>query len=353
MRHGSARGKAGEDVHTIGAVDIDRQVLVVAEIGNNHEGDRGLAEELIGRAAEAGAGAVKLQAIRPERLVRGDQAERLAQLRRLCLAVEDLEHLAGVAKAAGVLFLATPFDVDAVALLDPWVPAFKVASGDNDFVALLEAVGATGKPVLLSTGGTDLAGVRRAIATLESGFEASGAGTKRHPLLVLLHCVSAYPTPPDQANLRAITSLAALGHPVGYSDHTLGIEAAVLAVALGARVVEKHFTLSKTHSTFRDHQLSADPREMKDLVARVREVELLLGDGVKRIMEAERGVVAAARRSIVAVRDLEAGRTLSRRDLDWLRPGDGLPPEATSRLLERRLRRPVAAGRPLSLDDVE
>ncbi len=330
----------------IGPVDLDKDVLVVAEIGNNHEGDLMLAEDLIALAAECGAQAVKFQSIRPEELVRPDQHARLAQLRRICIPEEAHIRLAKRAEMAGVMFLSTPFYLDAVDLLDPLVPAFKIASGDNDFVPLLRRVAATGKPVLLSTGMADMDLVRMAVRELEEAWR----GCKRASALVLLHCVSAYPTPPVQANLRAILTLASLGYPVGYSDHTLGLDACLLAVALGARVVEKHFTISKTRSEFRDHKLSADPQELRELVDRVRGAAAMLGDGDKRLMPDEQPL--SARRSIVAARPMQQGDEVSEGDLAWLRPRDGLAPGCESALVGRVLREPVNAGDRLMLNDI-
>lgn len=325
----------------IGAVDLTRDVLVVAEIGNNHEGDFARAQELIHRAAEAGAKAAKFQTIVPERLVSPLQSARVEQLRRFAFSYEQFARLADTARRAGIMFLSTPFDVESVRHLDPLVPAFKVASGDNDFVALLEAIAATGKPVILSTGMASIDDVRRACDTIEKVWRGRGVA----PGIVPLHCVSAYPAPAESANLLAILTLAReTGRIVGYSDHTLGIEAAVLAVALGARVIEKHFTLSKTQSDFRDHQLSADPAELAELVRRVKAVQSMLGDGTKALQPVEEAVAKAARRSVVARRDLPAGHVLSVADLDWLRPGGGLRPGEESAVVGRPLRRAVAAG---------
>lgn len=333
----------------IGHVDIDSEVLVIAEIGNNHEGDLALAEDLIGMAAEAGAQAVKFQTIVPEELVAPEQVARLAQLRRFALSADDHRRLAAAAHAAGVMFLSTPFSLSAVELLAPLVPAFKVASGDNDFVPLLEAVAASGKPILLSTGMADLDAVARAKAVIENSRPSAAAAA---PGLVLLHCVSAYPTPGAEANLAAIRTLATLGTPVGYSDHTLGTAAAVLSVGLGARVIEKHFTISKTHSDFRDHRLSADPAELRELVDRVREANVLLGDGVKRTMPDEKATAEAARRSIAAARSLPAGHVLRMEDLAWLRPAGGMRPGEEAALLGRPLTRAVGAGERFSPKDV-
>lgn len=330
----------------IGNVDLDKDVLIVAEIGNNHEGDLALAEDLIARAAACGVQAVKFQTIVPERLVGPDQTQRLEQLRRFALSDAAHRRLHRAAANASVMFLSTPFDLGSVAMLDPLVPAFKVASGDNDFVPLLECIAKTGKPVLLSTGMTELAGVKAAMEPLRRVWRETNAD----PGLALMHCVSAYPTPAVEANLRSILALASLGATVGYSDHTLGVGAPPLAVALGARVIEKHFTISHDHSDFRDHKLSANPAQLKELVERVREANILLGDGVKRVMPSETETAKAARRSIVAIRDLPAGHVLAWGDLTWLRPAGGLPPGREAALIGRRLRRSVQAGGRLGPD---
>ncbi len=330
----------------IGPVDLDREVLIVAEIGNNHEGNVALAEQMIGLAADAGAQAVKFQTIAPEHLVALSEKDRLRQLRRFALSRADHERLADAAAKAGVLFLSTPFFLDAVDWLSPLVAAFKVASGDNDFAPLLEAVAATEKPLIVSTGMLDFDGARDAKTIVDEVWNARNV----NPGIVLLHCVSAYPTPIEEANLSAIHELVPLCDAVGYSDHTLGIDAAVLAVALGARVIEKHFTISKDHSQFRDHQLSADPDELAALVERVRAAEVMLGGGGKRLLESEAATAGAARRSIVAGRDLAEGIRLTLADLDWLRPAGGISPMQTKRFLGRSLTRAVKQGERITPD---
>lgn len=333
----------------IGDVDLSCEVLVIAEIGNNHEGDFGLAVEMVHAAAAAGAQAVKFQTIQPERLVSATQAARIEQLGRYAFSRDQFAELAGIARAAGAMFLSTPFTPDVVPWLDPMVPAFKIASGDNNFTPLLAAVAATGKPILLSTGMTDLAAINQACHTIENAARARGQPCE----IALLHCVSAYPTPPEQANLRAIATLAReTGKVIGYSDHTLGVDAAVLSVALGARIIEKHFTLSKTQSDFRDHALSADPAEMAELVRRVRLAQTLLGTGEKILQEGEMPTAAAARRSIVARAALPAGHLLADADLDWLRPGGGLAPGQESLILGRCLTQAVARGEMIKPDMV-
>jgi N,N'-diacetyllegionaminate synthase len=324
----------------IGPYDLDQQVLVVAEIGNNHEGSYELAERMVARAAEAGAGAVKVQVIVPDRLVSVSQVERIRQLSRFQLSPAQFERLAEVAQRHSVLFLATPFDLESVRFLAPLVAAFKIASGDNNFFPLLERVARTGKPVIVSTGLQDLDEARHTKEFFDRIWRAEGMDAG----LALLHCVVNYPTAPADAHLLAIRSLQTLGVTIGYSDHTLGIEAAVLSVALGARIIEKHFTLDKQQSDFRDHQLSADPAEFAELVRRVKQAEVLLGSGRKRRQPSETDVITRVRRSIVAGRDLEAGTVLRWDDLSWVRPGDGLPPGQEGAVLNRKLVRSVHKG---------
>ncbi|MEX2643697.1 MAG: N-acetylneuraminate synthase family protein [Acetobacterales bacterium] len=333
----------------IGEFETSDRVLIIAEIGNNHEGDRGRAEAMIAAAAEAGADAVKFQTIVPERLVHPSETARLAQLGRLCLSYEDFGRLAEAASRCGVLFLSTPFDLDSVRFLEPLVPGYKIASGDNDFVPLLEAVARTTKPVILSTGLLGISEVVRSKACIERVWAQTGkAGA-----LALLHCVSAYPTPPEEANLGAIRDLAGLGCTVGYSDHTIGIEAAVLSVGLGGRIIEKHFTLDKNLSDFRDHKLSADPADLKTLVRRVREAETMIGSAGKQPMASESASGASVRRSIVAGRDLAAGHVLAFEDLNWLRPGGGMEPGREGEILGRTLRKGISAGDRLTAEAFE
>lgn len=324
----------------IGSYDLDQEVLVVAEIGNNHEGDLELAKRMVARAAEAGAGAVKFQVIVPDRLVSASQTERIRQLSRFQLGTAQFEQLAEVARQQNVLFLATPFDLESVRFLAPLVAAFKIASGDNNFFPLLEVVARTEKPVILSTGLLCLAEVRQSKEFIEQVCRERGVA----PGLALLHCVVNYPTVPANAHLLAIRSLQTLGVTVGYSDHTLGIEAAVLSVALGARIIEKHFTLDHNQSDFRDHQLSAEPAELAELVRRVKQAQVLLGAGEKCLCPDEEEVLPRVRRSIVAGRDLEAGTVLAWEDLSWVRPGGGLPPGEEQRLLHRKLARSLRKG---------
>jgi N,N'-diacetyllegionaminate synthase len=333
----------------IGSVDLEKDVLVVAEIGNNHEGNFATAVHLVKAAAQTGVRAVKFQTFRTEHYVSRKDTARFARLKSFELTFDQFSDLRRLARSLGLLFLSTPFDLQSAAFLMDQVDAFKIASGDNDFYPLLECVAQTGKPILVSTGASDVAKVDSAVEYIRRSWAAVGTPWK----LALLHCVSSYPTPLEQANLRAIRFLADRhGCTVGYSDHTLGIECACLAVAAGARIIEKHFTLDKGFSNFRDHQLSADPREMALLVERVRQVEAMLGTPAKAIQPCEQSVVPVIRRSIVANGDLRSGHSLAAVDLTWVRPSGGLPPGQEHLIIGRTLSRDVTAGEQLTPADV-
>lgn len=318
----------------IGRIDLDRRVLVVAEIGNNHEGDSDTAHRLVRAAADAGADAVKLQTFRTEHFASPSDPERFERLRSFELDRADIESLQRLASSLGLLFVSTPLDLDSAAFLEPLVDAYKIASADNLFYPLLELVAATGKPVIVSAGLSSTERIERSVAFLRRQWSAAGLEER----LAVLHCVSSYPAPPESVNLASIGFLREqLGCPVGYSDHTLGIEVCELAVAAGARVVEKHFTLDKQASDFRDHQLSADPDDLRQLVERIRRVEEIVGSPGKAVQPAEAELEPLVARSLVAAADLPAGHVLERCDLAWTRPGGGLAPGEEGRVLGKAL----------------
>ncbi|MGE5417647.1 MAG: N-acetylneuraminate synthase family protein [Acidobacteriota bacterium] len=333
----------------VDSFDIGKEVLVIAEIGNNHEGSFTLAEEMIGLAADAGVGAVKFQTIVPTKLVSVSETERIKQLSRFQFTYEQFEKLAQTAQKAGLMFLSTPFDIESAAILDRFVPAFKISSGDNNFYPLLEVIAGTGKPVIMSTGLTDMTGVAYSKAFIENIWREQNIVQD----IAILHCVSSYPVGPEQVNLQAINTLKQLGCTVGYSDHTLGIDASLFAVALGARIIEKHFTKDKNYSSFRDHQLSADPQEMTELVKRIKELAVLLGSEAKELQTCEEAALLSMRRSIVADRDISKGSFLTINDITWVRPGSGLSPGQECRILGRQLNRSVKRGEQLLFEDFE
>ena len=329
--------------------DTEKKVFIIAEIGNNHEGSYTLAEEMIGKAAEAGACAVKFQTIVPEKLVSISQKDRIEQLKRFQLTYDEFERLNKVAKHENILFLSTPFDIESVHFLNSIVPAFKIASGDNNFFPLIEVIAQTGKPIIMSAGLIDLLEVRKTIDFILNIWNENAIDQD----IAILHCVTSYPTALEEANLSAIKELQSLNVTVGYSDHTIGIEAAVLSVALGARIVEKHFTIDKNYSDFRDHQLSADPNEFSQLVERVEIASKLLGQSRKTVQESEKLVMEKIRRSIVARKDLDENTVLTLDDISWVRPGGGLAPGNEKIILGKRLKEKVAVGELITLDNLK
>lgn len=334
----------------IGSIDLDAKICVVAEIGNNHEGHFDLAAELVRQAAACGADAVKFQTYRTERFVNAADRARFDRLKSFELTPGQFGQLAELAHSLGIAFLSTPLDLESARFLSGIVDAFKIASGDNTFDPLLRAVARTDKAVVLSSGLCDLGQIAASKRVIEREWEA--AGIQRE--LAVLHCVTSYPAPPQEANLAAIPLLAReLGCTIGYSDHTLGLTACLTAVALGARIIEKHFTLDKQQSTFRDHQLSADPADLRALVQGVAEVNMLLGRSRKALQDSEVPLLPLVRRSIVAAADLEPGHEITWGDLMWTRPAGGLPPGDESRLLGRVVRRRVPFGERILPADID
>ncbi len=335
----------------IGTHDTARRPLLIAEIGNNHEGDPGLALELAHAAVEAGADAVKVQIIDPARLVNIAQADRIAQLERFRLDRAVFVEMARRVRERGCLFIASVFDCTTLLEVHRELDAIKIASGDLDFDPLLEVAASTDRPIILSTGMATMDEIERAVAIIAKGTVAPLVLAER---LAVLHCVSLYPTPLEHANLRAIAQLATkIGVTVGYSDHTLGLEAAMVALALGARIIEKHFTLDKTRSSFRDHSLSAEPPELAELAATMRVFDAMIGSGARDGPMVDAGTRSIARRSIVAARSLPQGARLQPSDLDYVRPAEGMPPCETQWLIGRRLRGPVARHALIRKTDVE
>lgn len=331
----------------IGDFNTEDKVLIIAEIGNNHEGDFKIACEMIEAAADAGADAVKFQTITPSRLVSAIDHSRVVQLTNFSFSPEQFKELKNLSDRKNLIFLSTPFDLQAIEWLNHLVPAYKIASGDNDFWPLLEKVAQTGKPVLISLG---LGKINEA-QKLQSFITEIWVKRKlSYPGLGFLHCVVSYPTPDEEAFLCNIHSIKIEGITPGYSDHTLGTKAAELAVACGARIIEKHFTLDKSHSEFRDHKLSADPDEMRGLVNAISKVEQLLGRNQPTLQKCEAENETKVRRSISACRNIAVGEIISLEDICWVRPRHGLEPGREHLLLGKKLTTPIQEGESFTLN---
>lgn len=334
----------------IGEFDLKEKVLVVAEIGNNHEGNFNLAKDLVRKAAECGVNAVKFQTFKTEHYVSRSEVARFNQLKSFELSHSQFEELSRLTHSLDLLFISTPFDLVSAVFLETMVDAYKIASGDNNFYPLIGRVAQTGKPLIISTGSSDAGDVGKIVSFVRERLPGQDVSRK----LAILHCVSSYPVALEQANLRSIQYLReSFDCAVGYSDHTMGVEASVMAVALGAQIIEKHFTLNKQFSNFRDHQLSADPDEMRELVQRIRIAESMLGVSMKIIQPCEESAIGTTRRSIVAGADLAQGHRIIWSDLTWIRPAGGLSPGEEHVLLGKVLKRSVRFGEQLRMSDVE
>ena len=305
-------------------------IYIIAEAGVNHNGSLAIAKSLAEAAKEAGADCVKFQTFKAEKLVsrsarkaayqegttgEGTQADMLKQLE---LSYDEFRELKAHCDRIGIQFLSTPFDPDNIAFLDTMdMPFWKVPSGEVTNAPYLAAIGKTGKPVVLSTGMCTLEEVGAAIRVLRE----NGSGEIR-----LLQCNTEYPTPFEDVNLRAMATMReAFGLETGYSDHTRGIEAPIAAAALGAGIIEKHFTLDRNMEG-PDHKASLEPGELAAMVQAIRHIELALGTGVKTPSPSEQKNIAAARKSLVAARAIRQGETLTAENLAVKRPGTGVSP---------------------------
>lgn len=333
------------------------RVFIIAEAGVNHNGSLDMALQLVDAAKQSGADAVKFQSFKADQLATRSahkaayqerttsQAEsQFDMLKRLELDRAAHERILRHCEDRGIQFLSSPFDLPSIDLLAEMnLPVYKVPSGELTNEPYLRKIGAKGKPVILSTGMATLGEVEEAINTLR----AAGAGQ-----LTLLHCVTEYPAPYAEVNLRAMHTLKlAFGLPVGYSDHTPGIEVSIAAAALGAEMIEKHFTLDRSLPG-PDHAASLEPGELKAMVTAIRNVEAALGTGIKAPAPCEIPNISVARKSLVAASSLPAGHKLQEQDLNIKRPGNGLAPKLMPALVGRTLRVAVEQDALIRWDDL-
>lgn len=343
------------DGHEIGP---GNPCFVIAEAGVNHNGDVALAHKLVDVAADAGADAVKFQTFDPKKLVSssaamaeyqvantGKQETQAAMLERLVLPKAAHADLQKRAKDRGITFLSSPFDEASADFLEELgVPAFKVASGELTNHPFIAHLARKKRPLLMSSGMSDMVEVAEALAVVEDNGR---------PPVALFHCVTNYPAAPADSNLRAIATMqSAFRWPAGWSDHTEGTAVSFAAVAMGASLVEKHYTLDR-NMPGPDHKASLAPDELKALVSGIRLLESTRGDGAKKPRPSEIPLIAAARKSLHAVRALPAGHVIAAGDLIALRPGTGLSPARLTKIIGRRLVRALASGEILQESHLE
>ena len=319
------------------------KTLIIAEIGVNHNGDVSTAKKMIEVAKECGADIVKFQTFNTDALTSkfakmaeyqkkniGEEKSQKDMLKSLALSYDDFRELADYCKKVGIMFLSTPFDIGSVYFLDSLQDIWKIPSGEITNYPYLVEIAKTKKKIILSTGMCTIDEVEEALKVLKT----NGATD-----ITLLHCTTDYPAPLESVNLKAMLTLKEkFGCPVGYSDHTKGIEVSVASVAMGAEVIEKHFTLDR-NMPGPDHKASLEPNELKELVDAIRNVEKAIGDGNKKPTESELQNRNVARKSIVALKAIKKGELLSEDNLTTKRPGNGISPMRWNEILGTRAKR--------------
>lgn len=331
----------------------DNKALIIAEIGVNHNGDFDTAKRMIEVAKNCGVDIVKFQTFNVDALTSG-QAEmakyqkdnigktetQKEMLSKLALSQEQFKELAKYCKEIGITFLSTPFDIESVRFLNPIQNIWKIPSGEITNYPYLVEIAKTGKKVILSTGMCTLDEIKEALGVLTYN------GTKD---ITLLHCTTDYPTPLESVNLNAMLTLKEeFGYPVGYSDHTEGIEVDIAAVAMGATVIEKHFTLDR-NMPGPDHKASLEPDELKEMVRAIRKIETALGSSEKQPTKAELENRKVARKSIVAAKDIKKGETFTTENITTKRPGTGISPMRWNDVIGQKAVRDFAADEIIEL----
>ena len=319
-------------------------VFVVAEAGINHNGNVKIAKNMISSAKDCGADAIKFQTFRA-----GDLASKKSKFFKIFKKVEiDYTHLGELsdhAKKERIIFFSTPFSEEAVDVLaDLHVPAFKIASGDITHIPFIKKAASKKKPIIISTGMSNFAEIDFAVKAIKS---------ERNNKIIIMHSVTSYPTPSSDANLRAINTLQCrYKYPIGYSDNGAGILVPIIAVSLGARIIEKHFTLNKKMNG-PDHSFSADPNELSLLVKKIRETEIILGDGKKNPQPSELQNIQHARRSIITLVDIKKGDKLTYSNIAIKRPGIGIMPLNFHKVIGASAKRNIKIDQPIKWSDIK
>lgn len=322
-------------------IGYNNPCYIIAEAGSNHNGDFENAKKLIDVAVEAGADAVKFQIFKAEKLYSKktpdfdylEDKNTFDLIKDIETPRDWIEDLADYCEKKGIDFLASPFDYEAIDLLEPYVPAYKIASFEIVDLELIKYAAEKGKPMIISTGMANLCEIEDAVNAVKSTGNDD---------IILLHCNSVYPTPTDIVNLRAMDTMKeAFKYPVGFSDHTLGIHIPVAAVARGASVIEKHFTLDREMEG-PDHSFAQEPDDLKRMIENIRDVEEALGDGLKTPSEKEKEEnYQKGRRSVHAGEEIPKGKTISREMLIVKRPGYGIKPKHIDKIIGKKAKKDI------------
>jgi N,N'-diacetyllegionaminate synthase len=324
-----------------------KKTFIIAEIGNNHEGSFHVACKLIQEAKKAGVDAVKFQTYKTERYVSINESGRFRNLKKFELSKEEFYKLSLLAKRNNLKFISTPFDLDSAIFLNKIVDCFKISSGDNNYYQLIEKVLGFKKTTFISTGLLNFKEISNLLIFIKNiRFNYSK--------LAFLYCVSAYPVPYNEANLLSIKFLKKkIPFTIGYSDHTLGMYGSVAACVLGATIIEKHFTLDNNYSKFRDHQLSLNPKNMKNLVDSIRLIEKMMGKEEKVLQSSENKNLFSMRRSIYSYKDIEKNSKIDPNNINIVRPFKLLGPNYLKNVIGKRAKIFIKKNSAISATDLK
>ena len=326
---------------------LKKNVFIIAEVGNNHEGNFTVAKKLIHQAAKSGVDAVKFQTFKTENFIRKKDKKRFQQLKKFELSYNQFRSLRKLAHKKKIKFISTPLDLESADFLIKNVDLIKIASGDNNFYPLIDRVLKSKKPVIISTGMTNALQIK----SLTNYIVKAIGKTAAEKRISLLHCVTSYPVEDKFANLRSVEYLVKNSKlTIGYSDHTLGNEACIAAVAIGAKVIEKHFTLNKKFSKFRDHALSADYKDLKNIVSGIRKVEKQLGGFNKEIQKPEKKLIKTVRRAAYADKDIFPGEKINLKNTKFLRPAQTSNFFNLKRIIGKKIKKTLFKNQKINLD---
>ncbi len=329
-----------------------KKVMIVAEIGNNHEGNFKIAKKLIDKAKSCKVDAVKFQTFNRNLFYASNQKKSHKKLKKFNLSFNEFKKLSQYAKKKNLIFFSTPLDLISAENLNTIQNLFKVASSDNNYFDLITKIISFKKDVIISTGYADI----KLIKKIENKILNRWGNKKNKLNLAFLHCVSNYPTKFEESNIFSIKYLKknlSKRTIVGYSDHTIGIETSLLAVSLGARIIEKHFTLDKKFSNFRDHSLSSDPKEMRNLVKKIRLLEKMMKNDKKTPQLSEIKSIKLNRRSCATSTNLKAGEKIFEKDIIGVRPMLGIPINSKKIFIKKKLKKNLKMGSILKLNQVK
>ncbi len=333
-----------------------KKIFIIAEAGVNHNGSLKVAKKMIDAAKSCGADAIKFQTFKPENLVSkfakkakyqqkitSKSESQLDMLKKLALGANEHRELIRYCRKKGIIFLSTPFDLESIDLLNKFkLNIFKIPSGEITNLPFLRKIGKLQRKIIMSTGMADIKETKTALDMLMS------SGTAKKDITVL-HCNTEYPTPYEDVNLRAMLTIKdTFGVNVGYSDHTLGIEIPIAAVALGATVIEKHFTLNKSMKG-PDHNVSLEPKEFKAMVEAIRHIEVAFGSSIKKPSNSERKNITAIRKSIVALKNIKKGEIFSEENITTKRPATGISPMQWDKVIGKTAQRDFKKDRAIQI----